>query len=783
MVLGYVLLSVALAATVLANVLFTLSWRGHGNTNGEGDARLLQAGRLSALTATGGVAFAALFLMWLIANHEFSVAYVAEYSAKRSAARYLFAAFWGGQEGSILLWTFWTSVLGAILAFRSGDKTARVWPIFGLTQIYLLGLLLLKCPFALGAGPVPTDGRGLNPLLENPWMVIHPPILFLGFASTVIPWVWSVYGLVYRDWDGWAKSAMSWTLFSFATLGFGLSLGGYWAYETLGWGGFWGWDPVENSSLVPWLFLTALLHGIPIQRANGGFKVTNFVLAAVPFVAMNYGTFLTRTGLLGDFSVHSFSSLGEDGYKAMLGGLLFTLLVPMGLLIYRFGQIPKPVAYSRVVTREFGHFLASVLLGITGVLVTVGMSAPLLTKLVGKAAKAEAPFYDQSLYPIALILTVAMAATPYFAWRASDGALVLRRLFPAYAAAIAATCGMFVAGGRQPWMLLLFASATFAFVTNLMLVAPRLPRRESRKTVGGFVAHMGAAMTLMGVACLVAFTRTAERVILTKNQPVIVDGYTLTYKGMTTQPYDRDNNAIRISVEHNGKTFEANPRYYFAAWDNKDTLFANPPAIQRFSWGDLYIAYSGGPQSLDEKGVVNPNNGFAMKKPGDARDLGGYKFTFLGVEMDERARETLRTKGAPGMKDLPEITYTAGMVVDYNGQRVIARPQFTENGKTGGLYSVPAPILGPDGVQVMLRFVPPTPGENMDAVQFQTMNAPDNTEAVMVDVSSKPLVWFVWLGTLLYSIGGFIAYRRRAVELGLVGSGNAMPPGPAAVRS
>ena len=143
-------------------------------------------------------------------------------------------------------------------------------------------------------------------------MVIHPPILFLGFASTLFPWVWAMYGLIYRDWDGWVKSSFAWTLFSFAALGLGLSMGGYWAYETLGWGGFWAWDPVENSSLVPWIFLTALLHGIPIQRANGGFKVTNLLIAPLTFATMFYGTFLTRSGLLSDFSFHSFSSLGKD---------------------------------------------------------------------------------------------------------------------------------------------------------------------------------------------------------------------------------------------------------------------------------------------------------------------------------------------------------------------------------------------------------------------------------------------------------------------------------------
>ena len=307
MILGYSLLIIALVATVAANVLFVLS-RGQGK---EGLAKIAQTGVSVALA---GIVSASTYLMYLIGTHQFAFKYVAEYTSKQSATRYLIAAFWGGQEGSILLWLFWTALLGWLLARKSGKMTASVWPIFGLIQLYLLGLLILKSPFKLGDGPIPTDGRGLNPLLQNPWMVIHPPILFLGFASTAIPGVWAVHGLLNRDYNGWIKHAFPWTLFSFATLGFGLALGGYWAYETLGWGGFWAWDPVENTSSVPWFLLTALIHGLALQAKNNSFRVSNFITAILPFAAMNYGTFLTRTGILADFSVHSFSSLGPDAY-------------------------------------------------------------------------------------------------------------------------------------------------------------------------------------------------------------------------------------------------------------------------------------------------------------------------------------------------------------------------------------------------------------------------------------------------------------------------------------
>ena len=386
---------------------------------------------------------ASAYLVYLIATHQFQVAYVAEYSARRSSSWYLLAAFWGGQEGSILLWGFWNAILGAVLAYKARHLAPRVWPIFGIVQVFLLSLLLLNSPFALGKGPVPTDGRGLNPLLENMWMVIHPPILFLGFASLVVPFAWCVYGLIYRDWDGWVKAAYPWVLFGFTFLGLGLSLGGFWAYETLGWGGFWGWDPVENASLVPWLAVTALLHGLAVQNKNGGYKVTNFVLGFAPFAYMFYGTFLTRTGLLTDFSQHAFSSLGQNGYRLLLVGVIACTAIPLGLIVYRFKQIPKPAAYEKVGTREFGFFFASSLIGLMGAIVAAGMSAPLITKLwLSKGAGAQPSFYNQSLYPLAILFTLAMAVTPYLAWKKSEVGEVRGRLVRPYIVGLALTIAL-----------------------------------------------------------------------------------------------------------------------------------------------------------------------------------------------------------------------------------------------------------------------------------------------------------------------------------------------------
>lgn len=808
MILGYGLLIVALIATVAANLLYTVS-RKDGR-----EALRPWAGRAVGLAA-GAIVGASAWLMTLIGTHRFEFSYVAEYSSRASATRYLIAAFWGGQEGSILLWAFWTGVLGFVLSRKGGERTAWVWPIFGLIQAYLLGLLLLKCPFRLGVGPIPDDGRGLNPLLQNPWMVIHPPILFLGFASTALPAVWSVHGLLHRDWDGWVKAAFPWTLFSFATLGFGLSLGGYWAYETLGWGGFWAWDPVENTSLVPWLMLTALLHGFAVQRRNGGFRIGNLIIGILPFASMNYGTFLTRTGILSDFSVHSFSSLGKDGYYVMLGAILVFTLGPLLLLILRGRSIPRAQIFERAVSRETGFFAAALLLGIMGIGVTLGMSAPLLTKLwMPKGAALQPDFYNQIGYPLGIVMTLLMALTPYLAWKTGDANDALKRLWPPYIASIALTIGMtamaWKLGVRKPWMVLLFATSLFTTLANAWMVWPRLKSAGGRKTLGGFVAHMGAGMLLAGVALLVAFSTHTEAIPLVKGQPKKVGDSTLTYLGNTAHPFQSDN-ALRIKVEKGGSWWEANPRYYYAPWEGKDTLFANPPAIHRRPTGDIYLALGGEQEEIldDPDRATTPNNQFSLQM-GETKSFGDYTFTLQAVNFDDKAREAMVRHDEKAFNALPEVRLTAVVMVGYKDQTKVALPVI-RNVQKSGVFSIVAPIPGPEP-NTILRFVPP-PSERQVAeveqmwqeavamaktkgqpgtaafqealmpsaplmrraeqmkemaafktLRFETFNAPDDQEVIFVDLSTKPFIWMVWLGTLLYTLGGIVAYRRRALE-------------------
>jgi len=243
----------------------------------------------------------AVVMLWaLFLGHRFEYSYVAEYSSRALSPALTFAASWAGQEGSILLWALLMALVGLALMREPGPLSRPAVFFVTLAQLGLLTLLLLRTPFRLS--PVtPADGQGLNPLLEDPWMVIHPPVLFAGYAAMVAPFALAGAALVLGLWREWNRAVWPWVLLAVLTLGTGIALGGIWAYKVLGWGGYWGWDPVENASLVPWLVAVALLHGLFIQKTTGGLVRSNLLMALLGWLTVLGGTYLTRSGVLQDF--------------------------------------------------------------------------------------------------------------------------------------------------------------------------------------------------------------------------------------------------------------------------------------------------------------------------------------------------------------------------------------------------------------------------------------------------------------------------------------------------
>lgn len=353
-----------------------------------------------ALTSMISICTASLYLWILIFANDFSVEYVASYSSTNLPTMFKISAFWAGQQGSFLFWLLIHSIAGTILTIRQTQTKAL--KIYFFLQSVLTFLVLAKSPFIENPVEV-TEGVGLNPLLQDFWMAIHPPVIFIGYALLTIPISLSLGSLLENPKSKiWLESARKWTLIAWSFLGSGIFIGGYWAYKVLGWGGYWGWDPVENSSLVPWLLTAVLLHLINLANKKSAVLPVTHIAAVFAYSLVIYGTFLTRSGILGDFSVHSFagSNIGLTIAIAnaiiLLGGLL--------IIFFKAKDFPQGKMYENFSEEAFAILLGSLLIIFIAAIVWIGMSMPLLSQLVGESAAVDTDFYTKSTSPIAAVL-------------------------------------------------------------------------------------------------------------------------------------------------------------------------------------------------------------------------------------------------------------------------------------------------------------------------------------------------------------------------------------------
>lgn len=409
MAFGDVLLWLAASATAAAFLIYlaeTLSgWK------------LPALGRrmygLSALLTTG----AAGLLLMLLLSERYDIAYVYGYTSRGLPLVYRISAFWAGPQGSFLLWALIGAWMGVFLARSARSRENSSMVFWCLAQLALLVMLVSQSPFAPLGQPA-DDGQGLNPILQNPWMAIHPPLLFVGFAAATVAACLAAGALLTGRLGNWAKAALPWASFAWLTLGAGIILGGLWAYEVLGWGGYWGWDPVENSSLVPWITGTVLLHGLILQRRKKTCERPNIIFALLTYLLVLYSTFLTRSGVLGDFSVHSFADLGVT---AVLGSMMAALtIVFAGLLVWRWRRMAAPPIIESPDGKESNlYFTQWVLAGIAA-FVLIGTSTPVITTILNpeRPRGVDAHFYNTTTGPLAAVVLALVALCPLMAWSA-----------------------------------------------------------------------------------------------------------------------------------------------------------------------------------------------------------------------------------------------------------------------------------------------------------------------------------------------------------------------------
>jgi cytochrome c-type biogenesis protein CcmF len=460
-------------------------------------------------------------LLFLIHGHFFEYKYVWQHSSRELPFKYILSSFWEGQEGSTLLWMFWHVVLGFVLIFRSKQYEAPVLSMLSLVQFFLTSMLLgiYVLGYKMGSNPfmllkdamdlpifqmnpnfVPEDGSGLNPLLQNYWMVIHPPVLFLGFAATTIPFCFAFGGLWFRDYDGWTKPVMPWALFALALLGTGILMGGAWAYEALSFGGFWAWDPVENASLVPWLLLVAGVHALLAYRHTGYSLFMSFVFFISSFLLILYSSFLTKSGVLGDSSVHSFTDMGMSGQLVVT--MLAFVIPGIAMLILRYREIPGgPKKEEAIWSREFWLFVGALVFLFSAIHIIVVTSFPVFNRYLNTNLAPPSDIerhYNSIQIWIAVLAGFGSGFVQYLRYKDSTISSVLKKLMvPFLLALLVAMLTIFFFELHYPDYVFLAVASWFAIFANIQYIIQ--PLKGKLRNAGGSLAHIGIGLMLAGI--------------------------------------------------------------------------------------------------------------------------------------------------------------------------------------------------------------------------------------------------------------------------------------------
>ena len=731
-----------------------------------GDAAMLKYGRrffhITVVTVMGTAAI----LLYLILTHQFQYTYIWSYSSRELSTPLLISTFYAGQEGSFMLWALYTSFIGIFLMQHSAKKgyEPQVMSVFGLIELMLLLMLLVKNPFLyvwetwpgqVELGFVPTNGRGLNPLLQNYWMVIHPQVLFTGFSSMSVPYAYAVAAMMKRDYNNWIRPATPWLVFGALVLGTGIMMGGFWAYETLGWGGYWGWDPVENSSLVPWLVAIGAIHTILSQRKSGAFVRTNLILGMLCFIMVLYSTFLTRSGVLGDTSVHSFVDPGMWAYWLLVGMITLFSGLGGGLLLRRLKEIPKPAIQHDYYSREFALFLGSSALVCAAIFIIVGTSSPIITDILhGKKSAVDVSYYVTTTLPIGIVIGLLSGVGQLLWWTRSKKSEILKSLLVPFVLALI-TAGALAAGGiTDPLVLLFVLGAAFALFANIQ-VGLRIVKGNP-KYAGGSIAHVGLAIMFFGFVASSKYD-AKETISLTQGKTVEALGYKLTYTGY--KPVDKEKFAFQVNVEKDGREYVVAPIMYYSSYN--DGLMRNPDIVNLIT-KDFYLA----PLSLEQKS--DPSKTGVEKtvfKRGETREIGDMQITFIDFDFP------VMQKAA--MLEGKEVKIGAKLEVKRYGEK----PQVVIPAKImnqGEATDRPA-MFGDHYEFTIIGMRPDRESRENSTVEIGVRNlllaseqqSASGGDILVVEASIKPYINLVWSGIIILLVGFLITIVRRAQEAAL----------------
>jgi cytochrome c-type biogenesis protein CcmF len=765
-------------------------------------------------------------LFYIIYNHMFEYHYAWSHSSTRLPVHYMISSFWEGQEGSFLLWMFWHAVLGIVIIITNKFWEASVMAIFSLVQAFLTSMIMgvvIGESFKIGSSPfillrdamdapifqqqpnfIPEDGTGLNPLLQNYWMVIHPPTLFLGFALTVVPFAYAMAGLWQKKYREWVRPALPWALFGAAVLGLGILMGGYWAYETLNFGGYWNWDPVENAVYVPWLFMIAGIHTmISFKKSETALKAS-LILVVLMYILILYSTFLTRSGILGEASVHSFTDLGLSGQ--LLIYLLFFTFLAVALIIFRWKELPTSEKEASTYSREFWLFIGALMLCLMGFQVIFSTSFPVINAIVelfggvSNLAPLDPEEYSSAQLWFAAGVAFLSAIGQFFWWKKMKKGELWKELISPIVITLILTVFVMVVGDIDQFSyIILLLAAIFTIVANAKILWSVW--KTSPKLSGGAITHIGVGLVLIGILFSSGYSKVVslnnsgllisremsdefnrENLLLFLNETRQMNNYEIEYKGERLEPedgpgyipmskIDRISPFVVVATEdifHEGEkiysvrdTIRVHPenvyyevelrdasgkvhRLYPRIQDNPQMGLAPSPSIKRDLTKDLY-AHVVLRMDKEEVEWTEPEE-FRVKK-GEIFYVNDYVTELLEIVRVEQVRGTTLEAG--------DVAVKARIEVQGPAENYIAEPVFIIKDNIAGRVPDEVPGLG---IRFTLMNIHPQTEEfTISAITRQK-------DWIILKAMEKPLINILWLGTLVLMVGFGMATVRRYDE-------------------
>lgn len=787
--LGYFLTFLSLVASLVATFSFAKAFYAKEITDANQWKKLA---RIAFYIETVAVVACFVVLFYIITNHLFEYKYAYMHSDKNMPVEYLLSCFWEGQEGSFLLWSFWHCVLGFFVIAKLKDREAGVMMVLNFVQFCLatmvIGIYIFD--YKIGSSPfillrqemnwpilsrpdylqLVKDGTGLNTLLQNYWMVIHPPVLFLGFASTTIPFGFAIAGLLKKD-HNWMEACSPWAAFSAGILGLGIMMGAAWAYESLNFGGFWAWDPVENASLVPWLILVAAIHTSIIYKKTGTSLKASYLFYGLSFLLIVYSTFLTRSGVLGDTSVHAFTDLGMN---AQLLSFLLIFVVPFFVLFFvRYKSMKEPEKDDVVDSREFWMLVGSLVLLLSAVVITAITSIPVFNKLFGtKIAPPEDVLFahNQVQVFVAIIIGILTAIGQFLKFKSTPRAQFYKQIkwSIVITAVLSTICIVFVGilfkekgAGFLVALYVGLVASIFSIVANTYYLVRII--KGKMKSAGASIAHIGFAFLLLGI-----FIAASNKTVLSWNTtgfsplqvekdnktPIgnpmenitLIEGietdmgkYMVTYIRDTFDNFENRHFELKFKAKKSNEVFFLYPD---VMKNNKMEGFSANPAAKHYLHKDIFAYVTSFQDNNEEDTTKFTPNQIAI---GDSifYSNGYIKLNKVVVNPKEDRPE--------GSNELAlELIVTSKEGITYLANPSIVIKEMTMES-----------ILDTVKAQNLILSFNKVIDQKKGTLEIGVKESKTLSKLITIKVYEFPFINFLWLGVIVMTIGFFIATWAR----------------------